>query len=134
MLVGQAAAALGHREPQEALQRAAVRPSVRGRAALVECDVVLQAAHDALAALQACAPAFAAAWEEANPELDMQLHDVLRGIKGCSSIRTCVVVGNDKFQRCNGCKAARYCCRECQAGAWPEHKLVCKRLAADAED
>ena len=34
----------------------------------------------------------------------------------------------DAHQRtlCNGCRKARYCCRECQVAHWPSHKTVCR--------
>lgn len=33
---------------------------------------------------------------------------------------------------CAGCRTARYCCKECQAKHWKQHKPVCKSLAAAA--
>jgi hypothetical protein len=33
---------------------------------------------------------------------------------------------------CAGCRAARYCSRECQKQQWKEHRPVCKALAAAA--
>jgi hypothetical protein len=33
---------------------------------------------------------------------------------------------------CAGCRTARYCGRGCQRQAWPQHKLVCKAMAAAA--
>ena len=34
------------------------------------------------------------------------------------------------LQHCNGCRALRYCNRECQKRDWTEHKQVCGFLAA----
>ena len=34
--------------------------------------------------------------------------------------------------RCNGCKVARYCSKDCQRADWPLHKKVCKDFAGDA--
>lgn len=31
------------------------------------------------------------------------------------------------------CKAARYCCKQCQMDYWRQHKAVCNRLLAGAE-
>ena len=34
---------------------------------------------------------------------------------------------------CARCRTARYCGRECQRQAWPEHQQVCKAIAAAAD-
>jgi len=31
-----------------------------------------------------------------------------------------------KLQLCSACKRSRYCSKECQKAAWPEHKTVCR--------
>lgn len=97
---------------------------------------MVRCARAALAALEASGPAFAAAWEQAHPEIDMQRHAAFRSLEGCGFWKCCTVeAGGDAAitaKRCSGCKAIRYCCRDCQVGAWPEHKRVCKRLAAQA--
>ncbi len=31
---------------------------------------------------------------------------------------------------CAGCRTARYCGRACQRQAWPQHKAICKAVAA----
>ena len=34
------------------------------------------------------------------------------------------------LKRCGNCKTVHYCCKECQLQAWPNHKLLCKRLTS----
>jgi hypothetical protein len=50
----------------------------------------------------------------------------------CSSVsggtELSIVTGSGK--RCSSCRAAYYCCRFCQAAHWPQHKPVCKAVAA----
>jgi hypothetical protein len=43
------------------------------------------------------------------------------------------LVAGRKGVRCGGCRVARYCCPECQQADWPQHRHVCRRLAAAAE-
>ena len=42
-------------------------------------------------------------------------------MSGCSE-------GRLRGRRCGGCRAVRYCSRECQGEAWSAHSLVCKQL------
>jgi hypothetical protein len=37
-----------------------------------------------------------------------------------------------KTSRCSGCRAAKYCGKQCQVSHWKQHKHVCKQLAAAA--
>ncbi len=36
------------------------------------------------------------------------------------------------FSRCARCRTAIYCSRDCQTKDWPNHKTICKQLAAQA--
>ncbi|KAG2491740.1 hypothetical protein HYH03_009903 [Edaphochlamys debaryana] len=63
------------------------------------------------------------------------------GEGGGESGKRCAVCGKSasspgvrKLHKCGGCKAVRYCSRECQAADWPEHQSQCKRLAAEAAE
>tara|TARA_R110002003_G_scaffold110_5_gene9291 strand:+ start:4780 stop:5205 length:426 start_codon:yes stop_codon:yes gene_type:complete len=38
----------------------------------------------------------------------------------------CATCGDAATNKCGGCKTYVYCGRECQAKAWPEHKITCK--------
>jgi hypothetical protein len=40
------------------------------------------------------------------------------------------LVAGCKGARCGGCRVARYCCPACQQADWPQHRHVCRRLAA----
>jgi hypothetical protein len=42
------------------------------------------------------------------------------------------LVAGRKGVRCGGCRVARYCCPACQQEDWPQHRHVCRRLAAVA--
>jgi hypothetical protein len=42
------------------------------------------------------------------------------------------LVAGRKGVRCGGCRVARYCSPACQQAAWPQHRHVCRRLAAAA--
>jgi hypothetical protein len=44
-----------------------------------------------------------------------------------------LVVGR-KGVRCGGCRVARYCSPACQQADWPQHRHVCRRLAAAAPE
>ena len=41
----------------------------------------------------------------------------------------CAVCGDDAVNRCSRCKSEWYCGRECQVGAWDEHKVLCDLLS-----
>lgn len=43
-------------------------------------------------------------------------------------------IEDPKLQRCKACRAAFYDCAECQRQHWPQHKAVCKRLAAEGPE
>ncbi|CAK7210238.1 hypothetical protein SCUCBS95973_000711 [Sporothrix curviconia] len=53
-----------------------------------------------------------------------------------SSCNTCKKTDADvTLKTCAKCKTTRYCSTDCQASDWPEHKITCRRLAAElAED
>jgi hypothetical protein len=42
------------------------------------------------------------------------------------------LVAGRKGVRCGGCRVARYCSPACQQADWPQHRHVCRRLAAAA--
>ncbi|KAF2496474.1 hypothetical protein BU16DRAFT_539005 [Lophium mytilinum] len=44
-----------------------------------------------------------------------------------ASCQACMAT--EGLRLCSGCKWASYCSKECQRGAWPVHKLICKRTA-----
>eukprot|EP01104_Vermistella_antarctica_P006773 TRINITY_DN1747_c0_g1_i1.p1 TRINITY_DN1747_c0_g1~~TRINITY_DN1747_c0_g1_i1.p1 ORF type:complete len:563 (-),score=104.09 TRINITY_DN1747_c0_g1_i1:117-1805(-) len=62
-----------------------------------------------------------------------------------SSVDGCYYCGRSKFcslldpktgvlregslQQCAKCRTARFCSRQCQVAAWPQHKLICKKPA-----
>lgn len=33
---------------------------------------------------------------------------------------------------CGGCGSVKYCCRQCQAESWENHRIVCKKILAIA--
>ena len=43
--------------------------------------------------------------------------------------RLCANCGEAAGKKCNRCKHERYCGSECQAAAWPEHKLACSEAS-----
>mmetsp|Transcript_4089 Transcript_4089/g.9504 ORF Transcript_4089/g.9504 Transcript_4089/m.9504 type:complete len:269 (-) Transcript_4089:87-893(-) len=43
----------------------------------------------------------------------------------------CKVCSKAATQRCLRCKAAWYCCRECQSKDWKKHKKECKEIVVD---
>jgi hypothetical protein len=45
--------------------------------------------------------------------------------RGCLRVSGCRE-RDERGKLCSGCKAARFCCRECQVAAWPGHKRWCK--------
>ena len=56
-----------------------------------------------------------------------QLHDDWENL--CMTCKT----EEFKLKTCNGCKAARYCCKECQTKDWKDgHKTLCKLMGATA--
>ena len=42
--------------------------------------------------------------------------------------------GENKLKTCTACKMVKYCCRDCQAANWPQHKKACKKRAAELYD
>jgi hypothetical protein len=51
-------------------------------------------------------------------------------LKRCGYCAKADVIDGDTLKKCSTCKAVRYCSRECQAVDWPNHKKVCKDIAA----
>uniref|UniRef100_A0A7S0R3V4 MYND-type domain-containing protein n=1 Tax=Chlamydomonas leiostraca TaxID=1034604 RepID=A0A7S0R3V4_9CHLO len=52
--------------------------------------------------------------------------------KQTSGRASCAACGAqpDKLQQCARCKVVKYCGRDCQTRDWPNHKLMCRQLAA----
>jgi hypothetical protein len=44
------------------------------------------------------------------------------GLPACDACR----LPSAALRQCAACKQARYCSRECQSKAWPQHKAACK--------
>mmetsp|Transcript_30956 Transcript_30956/g.77004 ORF Transcript_30956/g.77004 Transcript_30956/m.77004 type:complete len:357 (+) Transcript_30956:120-1190(+) len=54
--------------------------------------------------------------------------------KAVSDFEKCAVCGvTAGIKACARCNAVKYCCREHQSQDWPEHRVVCKQLAEEAE-
>ena len=60
--------------------------------------------------------------------LDRALNDqtVRLTCDGCGKPGLCL-------KQCSACRIARYCSRECQKRAWPEHKAACCRAREQVE-
>ena len=41
--------------------------------------------------------------------------------------------GVTPFKQCSGCKAVRYCSRECQQKCWRDHRILCHAISSLAE-
>jgi hypothetical protein len=41
------------------------------------------------------------------------------------------MVTSAEMSKCAGCDVTRYCSRQCQKEAWPEHKEECRRLQVE---
>ncbi|KAJ7302906.1 hypothetical protein DFH08DRAFT_945482 [Mycena albidolilacea] len=59
----------------------------------------------------------------------MQRFDAQNGVsqRGCDNPKCCKIGAKTEFKRCSGCKAFRYCSRECQTADWHEgaHRSAC---------
>jgi len=51
-------------------------------------------------------------------------------LKRCGYCAKADVIDGDTLKKCGTCKVVRYCSSECQAADWPNHKKVCKHIAA----
>lgn len=55
--------------------------------------------------------------------------------RGCAHLRCRSLVGDSEYglraRKCGGCKCARYCSKECQRAAWPQHQVACNKVNSD---
>ena len=55
----------------------------------------------------------------------MEVH-LIQSVAGEGVAMATVEAGSMPLKFCLGCKAARYCSRECQVADWKTHKVACK--------
>ena len=56
---------------------------------------------------------------------------IIMNIRAFLQMEACAYCGKrgdtQTIRRCTGCKAIRYCSRDCQKGHWSHHKAACKK-------